>query len=727
MRWGIRRRRKRSGHRRLAPAALVSQRGKKRPEKEETKQRGTCPDGPGISGKGGKQEKLCRFRQELDVHIGGRQVLVNGHPFAVKGKGLMRSRVTSDLCWAWYRVLPEAQQTRVARMGFGHLLSVHPFHVEVPYLEALRERWEEDCKAFIMPWGHMIPTLEDVAYLTGIPVQGEPVVGQERSDYYDDVVELLGPEFVVGRRRPIWSILIGSLSEAVGLRGRRRGPLETLDEFYTGVRGALDLGDRSEERSVRIFVTYLFGRLLFATQSSQMNCKFVLLLRDLAQAGRYAWGSAMLGHLFSLLLSSSRRSQSTGGFTPFLQIWGYMRFPMGRGTLAEGHQIMVPLMVRWEVASDPRVTDRRVGDVRVALDHYPHEQVVWTPYVGEADASHPAVAAGRPLFDRHLLLLCLGTCEVLYLELVVRTLGWHQPAIEVPSLGREGHSRRWFFAEDNDWGADHGSTVAYWHGGGEQVVRQMALLDSSAYMEDYRARYAGRLRLDRRVMPESHAIRLLEGRLAEQEVELTRLRTEVRTLKEELARVRTSRDAGASSSVQPARGDLAVRLQEALDQAQARVQELEAEWEGSGVETLHAQMETLRLEMEAERRTMAAAMEELRDDRTTMRGRLLEAREREREAEAARAWIAADYEILKDRVLKKRREQQRQAQQATPARTGSAFASLDDIVSLGDPSVRPEGSTASRPPLPDRRREREEEEVSSSRRQRPSEGERREE
>ncbi|MQL78671.1 hypothetical protein Taro_011102 [Colocasia esculenta] len=439
-------------------------------------------------------------------------------------------------------------------MGFGHLLSVRPFHLDVPYLEALRERWEEDCKAFIMPWGHMIPTLEDVAYLTGLPVQGEPVVGLERRDYHDDIAELLGPEFVAGRRRPIRSILLGSLSEVVGLRGRRRGPLETLDEFYAGVQGALDLGDRSEERSVRIFVSYLFGHLLFATQSSQMNCKFVLLLRDLAQAGRYAWGAAMLGHLFSLLPSSSQRSQSTGGFTPFLQIWGYTRFPMGRGTLVKGRQTMVPLMTRWEVAPDPRVTDRRAGDVRVALDHYPHKQVVWTPYAGEADASHPAVAAGRPLFDRHLLLLCLRTCEVLYLELVVRTLGWHQSAIEVPSLGREGHSRRRFFAEDRDWGADHGSTVTYWREGGEQVVRVTDLPDSSAYMEDYQARYAGRLRLDRRV-----------------EVELTRLWAEIRTLRAEQQRVWASRDLRVSSSAWPARGDLADRLQDALDRAQARV------------------------------------------------------------------------------------------------------------------------------------------------------------
>ncbi|MQL81503.1 hypothetical protein Taro_013967 [Colocasia esculenta] len=283
-----------------------------------------------------------------------------------------------------------------------------------------------------------------------------------------------------------------------------------------------------------------------------MNCKFVLLLRDVEQAGQYAWGAAMLGHLFSVLRSSSRHSQSTRGFTPFLQIWGYTRFPMRCSIKMEGSQAMVPLMAWWEVAPDPRVTDRRVEDVQARLDLYPHGQVVWTPYLGEVDASHPAVAAGCSLFDRHLLLLCLGTCEPLYLELVV------------PSLGREGHSRRWFFAEDHDWGEEHGSTVTYWRGGGEQVLRHTDLQDSSAYLEDYQ-------------MPESEAVRLLEGRLAEQAVEVERLRAEMQSLRDELARVRASQDVGASSSAQPASGDLVVRLQEALDRAEARVRELEAE------------------------------------------------------------------------------------------------------------------------------------------------------
>ncbi|MQM10494.1 hypothetical protein Taro_043388 [Colocasia esculenta] len=77
---------------------------------------------------------------------------------------------------------------------------------------------------------------------------------------------------------------------------------------------------------------------------------------------------------------------------------------------------MVPLMAQWEVAPDPRVTDQHVEDMRAILDLFPHDQVVWTPYLGEADASHRAAVAGCPLFDCHVLLLCLGTCDPLFLE-----------------------------------------------------------------------------------------------------------------------------------------------------------------------------------------------------------------------------------------------------------------------------------------------------------------------
>ncbi|MQL89965.1 hypothetical protein Taro_022542, partial [Colocasia esculenta] len=161
-------------------------------------------------------------------------------------------------------------------------------------------------------------------------------------------------------------------------------------------------------------------------------------------------------------------------------------------------------------------------------------------------------------------------------------------------------------------------------------------------------------------MPESRAVHLLEGRLAEQEVELGRLRAETRTLEEELARVRARQDAGASSSAQLARGDLAVRLQEALDQAQARVQELEAERQ-RGVATLQAQMDGLRLEL------------------VRTEGRLLEAEADRARVIEERARAVADLEFLKDWVLKKHREQQRQAQPIRGTRRRTATGGLSGV------------------------------------------------
>ncbi|MQL95785.1 hypothetical protein Taro_028448 [Colocasia esculenta] len=173
-------------------------------------------------------------------------------------------------------------------------------------------------------------------------------------------------------------------------------------------------------------------------------------------------------------------------------------------------------------------------------------------------------------------------------------------------------------------------------------------------------------------MSESQAVRLLEGRLAEQAVEMERLRAETRTLKEELVRVQANRDAGASSSAQLASGDLAVRLQEALDRAQVRVRELEASRQVLGTRVA-------KLEAEGAGATLQAQMDGLRLELVRMEGRLLEVRERQSQAEADRARAVADLEFLKDRVLNKHREQQRQAQPIRGTSRGTATRGLSGV------------------------------------------------
>ena len=177
----------------------------------------------------------------------------------------------------------------------------------------------EDCRAFIMPWGHMIPTLEDAAYLTGLPIVGSPVVGLELEDYRRDVRELLGGD-VARTKRAVRSIPLGHLPALVGLGGQRRGPLGDLGDLLQSLRAAAEFGRRSDEQEARIFLMFFFGRLLFATTADRVSCKYLQFLRDLRRGGGYAWGAAMLGHLLAHIPSFARQSFSMGGCTPFLQV-----------------------------------------------------------------------------------------------------------------------------------------------------------------------------------------------------------------------------------------------------------------------------------------------------------------------------------------------------------------------------------------------------------------------
>ena len=117
-------------------------------------------------------------------------------------------------------------------------------------------------------------------------------------------------------------------------------------------------------------------------------------------------------------------------------------------------------------------------------------QVQWTPYRGEAEEDHPTVVAGRQLFDRDLWLHYCSIAEPLFIRLVVRTLGWHQPMVLIPSLGFEGRSHRKTRGIERDWTEIHQETLQAWRQGGTRVIQDPSLQGSTAYLADYSRRYA---------------------------------------------------------------------------------------------------------------------------------------------------------------------------------------------------------------------------------------------
>ncbi|MQL73380.1 hypothetical protein Taro_005710 [Colocasia esculenta] len=75
----------------------------------------------------------------------------------------------------------------------------------------------------------------------------------------------------------------------------------------------------------------VIGKLILGTRGDPVGCRCLPLLEDLSSVGNYAWGAALLAHLFDSLGTSSRET-GVAGFFPLLQVWVYYHLPsLGRG------------------------------------------------------------------------------------------------------------------------------------------------------------------------------------------------------------------------------------------------------------------------------------------------------------------------------------------------------------------------------------------------------------
>ncbi|MQL92152.1 hypothetical protein Taro_024774 [Colocasia esculenta] len=502
------------------------------------------------------------------------------------------SELRSWLGWAVIRAiydgLPDFQVRRLDGMGFGPFLRLVELAPDVALIQALKERWDPECHEFLFPRGHMVPTLEDVVRITGLRVDGQAVTGTTYTSYHKPMERLLGLE-VRGERSSLVqrTALHASLGVASGRRQTGEGQAEYMGRMTEDARAAMaeEEGDAAD-RDLRRFLTLVIGKLILGTRGDPVGCRCLPLLEDLSSVGNYAWVWAPpAGREVSRVSSHSNRCGA------------YYHLPsLGRGVARRRGS--VPLLQRWRFCRDERSLRRQVTLIHDTLDTIPFGHVLWTPYVGEDDATQPWVERGRPYFGRDIWLHCFNTVVLLHHRLVARTLGLHQAVVEFPTRQRAwerpGRSFRGI-QQVTDW------TVQEWRG--KKVVSEAT--SDEDYFRAYARRYGAQVyKGTRRPLDLEGRISSLEGVLHSTIQQRDNLQAVVDQLQAELDRAQQMVGGASSSREDPGRsvleGQLAsavTRAEDALAQLQWREQELRTAL--ARTTTLEAEMAELRLRPEA--------------------------------------------------------------------------------------------------------------------------------
>lgn len=147
----------------------------------------------------------------------------------------------------------------------------------------------------------MNPTLEDVLFLTGLPISGEALIPNYSRDP-DAFRRVFGDEVV----------------NNLGLTGTTC-PLNKLDLIAND--GTLD----RERRLIAVLLKIIHCVIIPSHDGHSCKCTYVQFVEDLTKVNNYAWGAALLAFLM-YAMKKKKEAESLNnikGFTPILVVISY--------------------------------------------------------------------------------------------------------------------------------------------------------------------------------------------------------------------------------------------------------------------------------------------------------------------------------------------------------------------------------------------------------------------
>ncbi|KAL6530533.1 hypothetical protein OROMI_028422 [Orobanche minor] len=363
-------------------------------------------------------------------------------------------------------LLTDKQIELVKRAGFGYLRLIPAISLDNPLISALVERWRKETNTFHMTVGEMTVTLEDVAYLLGLRIDGEPVIGVTYTTCDLVCVKLLG-------KAPDSGYTSGGMVKLSWLK-------ETFSECPENA------SIEEVECHTRAYLLYLIGSTIFSTTTgNKVPVMYLPLFEDFDEAGKYAWGAGALSFLYRALGNASLRSQSTiSGCLTLLQCWSYYHLKVGKPELHhEPIHECFPFVLKWKGKQNVATRNRGVVFYRNALDSLKPTDVTWCPYANNSHTVIPEDILNQLILGRSkTMLICFDKSERHLPDRCLRQFGMHQT---VPQ-----EVQRW---ERKTRGVDGGvdlsvkmeSELSEWANRRFHIVEAEEDLDEGEYMKWY--------------------------------------------------------------------------------------------------------------------------------------------------------------------------------------------------------------------------------------------------
>lgn len=200
--------------------------------------------------------------------------------------GVLKCRQRLGTMMEWQ--LDKRIRRYVIQSGFYGVYKIGFIQLGWPLITALVERWRQETHTFHFAVGESTITLQDVALLLGLQINGHAVTGKGDLQWGDLCEELLGV-------RPDQTVLHGSSLK-----------LNWLQTLF--LQPPPDADDITLEQYARAYILGLIGSTLFADKSgADVQLIFLPLLKNFADVPLFSWGSAVLAHLYRELCRACRK------------------------------------------------------------------------------------------------------------------------------------------------------------------------------------------------------------------------------------------------------------------------------------------------------------------------------------------------------------------------------------------------------------------------------------